>query len=496
MRNFFLSIPATVAAFLFCRSAVATVNVVDLEGNLKKIYMVSHFSKAIQNEMLASEILQKNVFRKFKFNLFSELTRDRGDELSESSLNRVGRYDEALSSLTVGGNYRFVNSPILSSLTFESRYKIEKSDYTLADQTYATPSDNASQFDFTVSYDLLRGGGRESQYLSSAVEQGQLKSNVFQSLKGQTDGYLSFLEAAYRAMVTYCSLKNFDKSLEEIEKTEKVFQIGSQVGTYAYKDYLNVKSLKGVVRGAKLNLVVELQNQIQNFFLFGSEAKKKLEELLTSDSVCENYLGLGASTTNLIPSSRSSSEKFQKTIAAKVVTSQIESTTSRVKLAQMNLLPSLTPFFTLSRSREQTLDVEDRRVAVGIRVDWDVASQYGSASATSELYNLTRLGTRYRLSEYEFENKIKNLRQRNENIHNQIENVTALIQINDELLNILKTQRSIGKIDSLSLTNAYLNRNQSLSQLYELNAQMMLNNFKYKYTFEWSEFSLDRIGEQ
>lgn len=466
-----------------------------LEAKLKQIYLSSRFAKVIKDEISGSDALYQNVYRKYSFNLYSEVTRDRGDELGRANLNSIGRYEEATNSLTVGGSYRFINSPLLSSLTFDSSYTIEKTQYQLADPSLATPSENARQFDFTISYDLLRGGSRETQYLSSAAEEGQLQSNLYESYKGQREGYLSFLESAYRIMVTHCSLKNLDKSLIEIEKAETVFQLGSQVGTYAHKDYLNVKSLKRLVQGAKLNLGVELQIQKQNYTLFGSDAKKKMDELLSTENLCDSYLGLGADTRNGIPAT-TKREEFNKTIDANIVSSQIQSSKNRVKLAQMNLRPSLTPFMTLSRSREQTVDVEDRRVAVGVRVEWDVASPYGSASATSELYGLRRLGTRYRLSERDFQNTIQNLRQRNEYVRSQIENVTATIQINDELLNILKTQRSIGKIDSLSLTNAYLNRNQSLNQLYDLNAQMMLNNYKYKYTFDWAEFSSKRTGKQ
>ena len=459
-----------------------------LEQDLKSAFLKSKFAETVKDSIDSSDILYKNVFNKYSFNLYSEANRNSAEKLNSPQLQRVGRYEQTLDTMTIGGKYRFINSPQLSSLTLDSNYTIQKSDYQLLNSTFETESNNARSVSFTVSYDVVKGGQNEPRYLASSAEMNDLKANLYRTYKTQRDNYLSFLGAAFGVLVSNCKLQNLETSLKEIENSEKIFQLGSKIGTYPYKDFLNVKSLKKVIESIYLSLKIELLNRRQNFTIYGNLAKSSLEKVLSSNNYCDRYLGLEAKANNGLGAIQSSQSDFNRTLDSHAANSQIDSSKNKIKSAQINLKPSVQPFLTYSRSKEQVLDIEDKRITLGVKFDWDVASAYGKATASSEVFNLKRLGTQYNLLKKQFENDVTNLKNKNEVIDLQIANVRSIIDINDELLRILSTQRSIGKIDSLSLTNAYINRNQSLNQLYELNAEMILNNYRYHYLFDWEAF--------
>jgi hypothetical protein len=139
--------------------------------------------------------------------------------------------------------------------------------------------------------------------------------------------------------------------------------------------------------------------------------------------------------------------------------------------------------------------MEEKKFELGVTMDWDVPYAYSFATTKSEIANLNSFQYQFKLSEKNYYNEVKNLNSRNLFLLTLIANVKKTVQINEEILKILSTQRSIGKTDSLSLTNAFLNKNDSLNQLYESNSEIIYNNAQYFYELSWSRFLAEPARE-
>lgn len=468
-----------------------TLAAIDFEQDLFNLFLKSSPYLALREKAKAEWYVHQDVLRKSELSLSSRAYRKKAKDLATSELNLLGRYEKEDTLLNMTAEYRFKNSPILSSLALAASVDFHKYGYQTIDSSYKPQSYDAKEFGLTLSYDLAKGGKNDFTYINSRIEKNIKARSYFENLNQLKANYISFLRQALTLTVVNCQNKNLENSLKAIENTLQIAEIGSQVGTYSYKDLLNVRSLKNIVENRKLLAEVNYQTNLQKISLYGEEAQSFLTKTLIDDKFCQTFLGQRANNSNQVVELDRANKVFFKTLPSKILNHSISESRNKLNLTQVNRRPAVRPYVKNTAANENILGVEEKKIEVGITMDWDVPFAYSFATTRSEIATLNSLQTQMKLTETNYYNDVKNLNSRSNFLLKLIANVKKTVEINDEILKILSTQRSIGKTDSLTLTNAFLNKNESLNQLYESNSEIILNNAQYFYEISWKLFLKD-----
>jgi hypothetical protein len=452
---------------------------------------ISHFLNYEKNQQILhsmrSLILQsQSILNDSWINVSADLNRSYGDELSPSSLSKAGGlYPELRDTLNTRLSLLPRNVGRFNSTRVDITLARTGSEYQILPGASA-PNSTATAMELKFSYDVIKGGRQDPLYLQGQGQQAQLDANFYQLASSLVNNFFEYQEQILDLKAAYCKLELAKKDHTIVQKTAKEVEIAYQLKSTNYKQYLNIIDTKNFIERNLINYELQFENQKRILSLWqGKLAPEQLQAIVKDINCLMSEKDIREARTGISIKSRKKKD-FKRTLDYQIIRKELAEKQFALKSNQVALLPELRPYISLSREN-QVYDT-DKRIAVGISVNWDVPGKFQKNIVKAGQHEIKSTSSKYEASSNQFFSDslvLANLIEKNKNL---LELSLRSLENSDKLIKLLEVQKNIGQIDTVSLSNAYTQRNQILNSIFDSVIAIRKNFIRWKLQTEWKEF--------
>ena len=158
---------------------------------------------------------------------------------------------------------------------------------------------------------------------------------------------------------------------------------------------------------------------------------------------------------------------------------------------KQQIKPSVRPF--LEFGQDNNAGYQDKSVAVGVTLNWDTPSVKNKGQVLGAHYNAGAARIANESNELQFVSQIRTYLVTFEKNKELLQLSIDSLENSNSLVKLLEVQKSIGQVDSLSLSNAYTQRNQIRNAIFDSMVNIEKTQQEIYYLKNWKEL-LVRVG--
>jgi|GEM_PF-4302406 hypothetical protein len=322
--------------------------------------------------------------------------------------------------------------------------------------------DSYRDYSMGISYDLVRGGYNDLNYLNNKVTEKTELFNLLNTSNSVVRTYLDYRFQLLDIFSSYCKLMTSNEDLQIMRKVVSEITLSYQLKSISYKNYLNVIDTFNFIQRNNITYDLSFQLNLQRMLAWSDVTKEEWEAKITNNFKCPKQ---NSQFREVIENHQNLKAHYSHTLLSHQARANLESTHYALNATRMNYRPSVKPY--LQFGQEDSSGFNNRRLELGVQFAWDTPSSKNTGEILSANLNNGAAQNTVKNNEQIF-NATVNSYQISIGKYKQLLDLSlSSFDNSNALINLLEVQKSIGQVDSLSLSNAFTQRNQILNNLYD-----------------------------
>lgn len=435
--------------------------------------------KSLSEQLEASIVRSTTATKDRGFVISGSLTQQRSPNLSENQIQDAGGIystnQESLNSkLSLGlrdvGIFNSTEISLNNSWTTRQYQKISNQISTI---------DSYRDYSLSVSYDLVRGGYNDLNYLNNKITEKNELNNLLSSSNSIVRAYIDYRFQLLDIFSSYCKLMTSQEDLEIMKKVVNEITLSYQLKSTSYKNYLNVVDTFNFIQRNNISYDLSFQLNLQRMLAWSDITKEEWEKKINSHFTCPKQKNQFQDVIDI----KKRKVSYINTILSRQARASLDSTQYTLNATRMNYQPSLRPYLQLGQ--EDSSGFNNRRFELGLQFSWDTPSKKNTGEIFAAGLNNRAAQNAIKYNEQFFNSNVNSFQISIEKYKQLLDLSLISFENSNSLIQLLEVQKSIGQVDSLSLSNAFTQRNQILNNLYDSLTNLEKTRQELVYLEEW-----------
>ena len=444
--------------------------------------------RQITQELKASATLSSTATDDRGLNLSGSITRTKSPDIGQIQLINSGGVirrssNDLESSLSLGlkdaGHFNSTQLKLSTNWTKIGYQKIDSS----------TPSlDSTKNYSLNLSYDVIRGGYKDINYLSNKSTERTQFTALMSSVDNLVRNYLDYRYLLLDIYASYCKVLTSKEDLEVMKKAVQEIKLSYELKSVSYKQYLNVMDTYNFIQRNFTNYELNYEIFLQKVLFWADTPLDEWEASFVSTIQCPKDKKQFSSFLIQKPEER---PIYTETTLGIQTRSAAEASQYSYMIAQQQIRPSVRPFVELSQNN--FAGYQDKIFAVGVSVNWDTPSVKDKGQVLGSKYTAGAAQITNDVNERQFISQMKSYLVRFDKNKELLKLSIESLETSSSLVHLLEVQKSIGQVDTPSLSNAYTQRNSILNSIYDSMVNLEKTQQEIYYLKNWKEL-LSKAG--
>ena len=440
--------------------------------------------RQITQQMRSSAAISASALEDRGLNLAGEIRRSNSPKLTSNDLVRAqGVYPITQSNLTSSLTFGLRNAGYLNSTQLELRSGWFSRDFQKLDSSFNT-IDSFRDYSASLSYDVIKGGYTDPLYLNNRSTQQLQFSNLMSSTEQLVRSFLEYRSLLLDLYASYCKLKTSNNDLEILKRTEKEIKLSYQLKSTTYKQYLNVVDTVNFIERNNINYELNFKTNLQRLIFWSETDLEAWEKDFIANTNCpantSEFSAFSSDRIEGLPSYKETILNLQTKAAA-------ESAAYNYHSVKQQMRPSIRPFVEVGE--EDSAGYKNQKISVGVNFNWDTPSQKTKAEVLGAFYSSEAAQIGNLSNERQFTSQMSTLKITYERTKKLLNMTIQSLENSNSLIKLLEVQKSIGQVDSLALSNAFTQRNQILSTMFDSLVNLEKAHQEIYYAKNWKELT-------
>ena len=252
------------------------------------------------------------------------------------------------------------------------------------------------------------------------------------------------------------------EDLQIMKKVVNEITLAYQLKSISYKNYLNVIDTFNFIQRNNISYDLSFQLNLQRMLTWSDITKEEWETKINQNFICPKK---NEQFKKFIDNNQSLKAQYSHTLLSHQARANVDSTKYALNATRMNYRPSVKPYVQLGQ--EDSSGYYNKRIEVGVQFAWDTPSNKNSGEILAASLNNGAAHNNFKYNEQIFNSTVNSYQISIEKYKQLLDLSLSSFDNSNTLINLLEVQKTIGQVDSLSLSNAFTQRNQILNNLYD-----------------------------
>jgi hypothetical protein len=441
----------------------------------------------ITQQLKASAVLSTTALNDRGLNISASVSKSTRPDIGAEELAQVGVHRNSQTDLNTSLNLGLRNVGYFNSTQLQLNGAWANSEWQKLNNNIET-IDSSKNYSLNLSYDIINGGYKDLRYLENKATERLEFSNLIGLTETLVRYYLDYRYQLLDIYSSYCKLKTSREDLEVMRKALEEIKLSYQLKSTSYKNYLNVMDTFNFVKRNNINYELNYEIFLQRLYFWSNLSIEEWKANFAASVTCpERKEQFSAFFINK-PEEKPVYEETILGLRTKASGEAAQFTYLQVK---QQIKPSVRPY--LEFGQDNSAGYTDKSVAVGVTLNWDTPSVKNKGQVLGAHYNAGAAKIANESNELQFVSQIRTYLITFDKNKELLQLSIDSLENSNSLVKLLEVQKSIGQVDSLSLSNAYTQRNQIRNAIFDSMVNIEKTQQEIYYLKNWKEL-LVRVG--